>query len=106
MDNLLPPNATATERNLAAVNARLGDIPVPLRDLIRPADCPSKFLPFLAQQLSVDSWEVDWDEEQKRDTIMESLGIHRVKGTIGAVRRALSAIGIGCLLYTSPSPRD
>lgn len=98
MDNLLPPNATATERNLATANARLGEIPVPLRSLLRPAECPSKFLPFLAQQLSVDSWEADWSEAQKRDTVMESLGIHRVKGTIGAVRRALSAIGIGVRL--------
>ena len=94
MSNLLPPNATLLERNLATVNARLGDLPVGLRDLIRPETCPAEFLPWLGQMLSVDSWEMDWTEGQRRDTIKASLGVHKVKGTIGAVRRALSALGI------------
>lgn len=94
MADLLPPNATQLERILAAANARLGDIPVDLRWLVRPDDCPLEFLPWLAQSLSVDSWDMNWSEAQKRDTIKASLGVHRVKGTIGAVRRALSALGI------------
>ena len=95
MTNLLPPNATPLERNLATVNARLGELPVDLRDLLRPDTCPSALLPWLAQALSVDSWDMDWTETQKRDTIKASLAVHRVKGTIGAVRRALAALGIG-----------
>lgn len=98
MSDLLPPNATALERNVAATNAPLGDLPVLLRDLMQPDSCPSEFLPWLAQHLSVDAWEVEWSDEQKRETIKESLSINRVKGTIGAVRRALSALGIGVQL--------
>jgi phage tail P2-like protein len=98
MNNLLPPNATLLERNLAAVNSGLGDLPVPLRDLVRPDACPSDLLPWLAQALSVDSWDMDWSETQKRDTIKASIGVHRVKGTVGAVRRALASIGIGAQL--------
>jgi phage tail P2-like protein len=98
MSDLLPPNATLLERNLAAVNAVLGELPVPLRDLVRPDVCPSDLLPWLAQALSVDSWDMDWSETQKRDTIKASVGVHRVKGTIGAVRRALASLGIGAQL--------
>lgn len=98
MSNLLPPNATVLERNLAAANSVLGDLPTPLRDLVRPDVCPSNLLPWLAQSLSVDSWDVDWSEIQKRETIKASVGVHRVKGTIGAVRRALASLGIGAQL--------
>lgn len=98
MSNLLPPNATLLERNLAATNAVLGDLSTPLRDLVQPDVCPSSLLPWLAQALSVDSWDTDWSEVQKRETIKASVGVHRVKGTIGAVRRALEALGIGAQL--------
>jgi len=93
MADLLPPNATTLERNLATVNSRLSDIPILIGALMRPADCPSEFLPWLAQHLSVDSWEDDWTDAQKRASIQESLSVHRVKGTIGAVRRSLAALG-------------
>ena len=94
MLNLLPPNGTTLERNLAEVNARLGDLPTPLRDLMNADTCPAELLPWLAQAMSVDTWPVDWSDEQKRATVKTSLPVHRVKGTIGAVRKALAAIGI------------
>lgn len=93
MADLLPPNATALERNLAAVNARLGDLPVPLRELMNPDTCPVDKLPWLASYMSVDSWNLDLSESQKRESIKSSISVHRVKGTIGAVRRALASLG-------------
>lgn len=93
MDDLLPPNSTALERRAAAASAALGDLPVPLRSLINPATCPAALLPWLAFSLSVDSWEIDWSDAQKRDTIKNSLAMHRAKGTIGAVKSSLAVLG-------------
>lgn len=93
MANLLPPNATQLERNIAEVNARLGDLPTPLRDLYIPDACPVEWLPWLAHFFSVDAWAPTWSEAQKRDTIKTSIKVHQLKGTIGAVRRALAAMG-------------
>jgi phage tail P2-like protein len=98
MANLLPPNATTLERNVAVVNSRLGELPTPLRDLRNADTCPVELLPWLASELSVDLWGADWAEDQKRASIKTSLAVHRVKGTIGAVRRALGAIGFGARL--------
>lgn len=93
MDNLLSPNSTPLERRAATANALLGDLAVPLRDLVNPDTCPAALLPWLAFSLSVDSWEMDWSDLQKRETIKNSLAMHRNKGTIGAVKSALAALG-------------
>lgn len=94
MADLLPPNATTLERNIAQVNARLGDLPAPLRDLFRPQECPSSWLPWLADHLSVDAWQPFWTDAQKRAAIASSIKVHRLKGTISAVREALGALGL------------
>lgn len=94
MDNLLPPNATQLERNVAEVNARLGDLPVPLRALRIPAEAPAAWLPWLAHSLSVDAWQPSWTDSQKRASIASSIKVHRLKGTISAVREALGALGL------------
>lgn len=91
--SLLPPNATPAMRDLEAVTSRLSDVPVPLRDLWNPDKCPLDLLPWLAWALSVDKWESSWSEEQKRAVIRNSLFVHRYKGTLGAVERALSSLG-------------
>lgn len=98
MADLLPPNATALERNVAAVNARLGELPVPLRALVDPDALPVDKLPWLASYMSVDSWNLDLSESQKRESIKSSISVHRVKGTIGAVRRALGSLGFDARL--------
>jgi len=98
MADLLPPNATQLERRIAEVNADLGDLPAPLRDLYNPETCPVEWLPWLAHFFSVDAWAPTWSEAQKRDTIKTSIKVHQLKGTIGAVRRALSAIGFDARL--------
>jgi phage tail P2-like protein len=91
--SLLPPNSTPLERALSLATARAATLPVRIRDVWNPQTCPADMLPWLAWSLSVDEWDAAWSEQQKRGTIAASIQIHRVKGTLGALRRALSALG-------------
>lgn len=93
--DLLPANSTSTERALSDATARIADVPVPLRDLWDPDTCPVELLPWLAWAFSVDDWDVAWTEEQKRAAVKASYSVHRYKGTIGSVKDALNAIGLG-----------
>lgn len=94
-DSLLPPNSTPLERDLASSLARLSDVPVLVREVWDPATCPMDVLPWLAWALSVDTWDSNWTDEQKRQTVASSIAVHRYKGTIGAVEEALAALGFG-----------
>lgn len=94
MSDLLPPSATRLERLAAAALVDGAELPVLLRELWSPEDCPAELLPWLAWAWSVDSWDDGWSNRQKRQTIAEALEVQQVKGTIGSVRRALAAIGI------------
>jgi phage tail P2-like protein len=91
-DSLLPHNATAQERALEAVIAPPLMPPVPLREIWDPETCPANLLPWLAFAFSVDEWSPDWPEAAKREVIRQSFQIHRRKGTVGAMRRALEAV--------------
>lgn len=91
--SLLPSNRTRIEEALEkAVRAAEPDL-TPLATLMNPATCPVELLGWLAWSFSVDLWHEDWPEDMKRDVIGQAVKIHRVKGTVGAVRRALGAIG-------------
>ena len=92
MSDLLPINATSQERAISDVVARVGDVPVPIRDIWNPDTCPSELLAWLAWAFSVDEWDNGWTEAQKREFIKRSVEVHRYKGTIGAVREALDAL--------------
>lgn len=97
-DHLLPLSSTQLERNLSLATARVADFDPPI-DLVRRAqDIPEKFLPWLAWELSVDDWDNSWTVAQKRNVIEQSVEIHRRKGTFGAVRRALEALGYGVVI--------
>lgn len=91
---LLPPNATLLERNAATACAQATALPVALRDLWDPEACPAAILPWLAWAWSVDTWQDQWTERQKRDTVKAALAVQQIKGTAGAVRQALDAMGI------------
>lgn len=94
MLDLLPHNATDQERALDLTTARIADVPLPVRSLWSPDDCPVALLPWLAWALSVDQWDAGWTDEQKRATVRTAIEVQRIKGTIGAVRAALQALGI------------
>lgn len=92
-NSLLPPTASPAERAIEAATARLADLPVPLRELWSPDACPLALLPWLAWAYSVDQWDSRWTEAQKRAVVRNSLFVHRYKGTLGAVERAIGALG-------------
>lgn len=93
---ILPKSASAIEH--AVLSAELARIvmidPTVIVTIWNPASCPAALLPWLANGVSVDVWSNDWPEATKRAVIAASPKVHRLKGTIGAVRRALAAIGI------------
>ena len=92
---LLPPNATELEKALARCAARVSGMGVTAKMLAlwNPATCPAATLPWLAQALHVDEWSETWTEAQKRAVIAASVATHKRKGTIGALKRALAALG-------------
>ena len=92
MPDLLPYNATSQERALAESVARISDVPVPIRDTWNADTCPPQLLAWLAWAWSVDQWDDNWTDAQKRAFIKSSVEVHRYKGTIGAVRDALEAL--------------
>lgn len=94
--NMLPPNATPLERAIEAlIHKRFNAINIPIKTLWNPDTCPHDLLPWLAWANSVDIWDDGWSDAIKRETIRQSYFIHRHKGTIGSVRRALAALNIG-----------
>ena len=93
MRDLLPPNASPTERAVDAASARIDELDVPLRHLWSPARCPRALLPWLAATLGVETWDPDWPEATKRRFCAEAFKVHREKGTAAAIRRVLRLIG-------------
>lgn len=93
MSDLLPYNATDAERTLANTIARISNIPIVVREVWNPDTCPANVLPWLAWAFSVDDWDTNWTDDQKRNVIKQSVYSQRIKGTIGAVTRQLAALG-------------
>ncbi|MBZ6625693.1 phage tail protein I, partial [Klebsiella pneumoniae] len=94
MNNSLMANGSSLlEQRAAAACASISDLSVPLRDLWNPWKCPVKFLPYLAWAFSVDRWDEDWSEQEKRRVIGESFWLHQRKGTVAALRRVVENMG-------------
>lgn len=93
MSDLLPYNATDAERAMANTIARISDVPVLVREVWNPDTAPASVLPWLAWAFSVDDWDANWTDAQKRNVIKQSVYSQRIKGTIGAVTRQLAALG-------------
>ncbi|NKJ43188.1 phage tail protein I [Novosphingobium sp. SG720] len=91
-DSLLPPNSTPLEVALARLGLRFDDIDLPIEQLWDPATCPIAVLPWLAWSLSVDKWDADWSEEQKRAVTARAIADQRRKGSVTAVKAALAGI--------------
>jgi len=87
--DLLPPGSTVLERSLADASARLSDVPVPIRSLWDPATCPAGLLPFLAWGVSIDLWDSQWAETEKRAAIATAIEDQRRKGTPASLRRVI-----------------
>ncbi|KWA08412.1 phage tail protein [Burkholderia territorii] len=98
MNDLLPPNATPLMRAIAAANARLGDIDVPIRDLMNPDAIRLDLLPWLAWHLGVVTWREDWPEHVKRARVKAAIPIARKNGTAAAVREVVESFGGNIIL--------
>lgn len=83
-NSLMATGSSVLEQKAAEACAVISDLSVPLRDLWNPDACPVKFLPYLAWAFSVDSWDEDWSEEEKRSVIGEAFWLHQRKGTVAA----------------------
>jgi len=93
MPTILPANSQRTEYNLEQLSGRLIGLDAPIYKLWSADNCPAELLGYLAWSFSVEVWDPSWTEAQRRAVLKESVTIHRLKGTVGAVRRALEAIG-------------
>lgn len=94
-ERLLPQHCTPQEIALEDATASIGRVPVVLRILWRPAACPAPLLPWLAWALSVDEWDPEWSDAERRGVVAESAALHARKGTPWAVKRALQLMGYG-----------
>lgn len=91
--HLLPPSSTPLERAIADTPQLESLDPEVIATLWDAATCPAANLPWLAWALSVDEWDTTWDEATQRRVIAASIEIHRQKGTVGAVKKALTSLG-------------
>lgn len=98
-ETLLPANATDAERALEMTIARIANVPVPVRDAWNPDTCPAALLPWLAWAFSVDEWNTNWTEAEKRAVIKSSLYVHKKKGTLSALKRAVAPLGYTIRIY-------
>lgn len=93
-NSLLPPNALQAEKALEeANNALVLAVPLNIREVKNPDTCPLHLLPWLAWEYGVDYWDSVWGEKQKRQMVKDAAYIHQHRGTAGAVRRSLGAVG-------------
>lgn len=87
---VLPPNSTTLERALAdGDGAALAGVPVEIRDVWNPATCPAGLLPFLAWGVSIDLWNSEWTEAEKRAAIATAIEDQRRKGTPASLRSVI-----------------
>ncbi len=93
LPTILKPNATELDRAIEQAICKGKPDLTPIATLMNPETCPAHLLGWLAWSFSVDIWDAAWSEATKREVIKRSITIHQIKGTAGAVRRALSTIG-------------
>ena len=87
------PNTTPLMRALDdTIRGSLHDLAHPLHHLHCPWCCALEVLPHLAWARSVDHWNDRWPEHVKRQVVAASHMVHSVKGSLGAVRRALGSV--------------
>lgn len=92
--SLLPANASQLEQDLERAVEHATAIPVPLRTLWDPMQCPYSLLPWLAWACSVDEWDDQWSEQTKRQMIADAFMVHCYKGTPFALQKALDSLGL------------
>jgi phage tail P2-like protein len=92
--SLLPINASGLLKDLELVSDKILDLETANRLVFNPDLAPENILPWIGWALSIDAWSDDWSLETKRKMIRNSLILHKIKGTKGAIKKALEIIGI------------
>ncbi|WP_431274231.1 phage tail protein I [Variovorax ureilyticus] len=92
---LLPPDRTPLESALAGVMASLALSTDGLRHLWSAMHCLEAALPWLSWTLSVEAWHEAKSDEARRQLILNSIEIHRRKGTPWAIRLLIRSLGFG-----------
>lgn len=88
---LLPPRSTPLERAVADLTNR---VQAPdISSLWDAMTCPEHLLPWLAWSVGVHEWSSEWRTEVKRAVIAVQMGIPRRRGTVWAVRQAITTLG-------------
>jgi len=93
--SLLPSNASTAERATEQAAARLGAVPLPLREVTDPDACPPALLPWLAWSWGIDEWDDGWSEDVKRESVRKAYAIHAHKGSVQSIREVLASAGYG-----------
>lgn len=101
-ETLLPLNRTPFEKAADLTGARIGELPIGLRELKSPYEIPEGHLPWLSWGLSVDLWKRDWPVEKKRVVTARSLPLHMIKGTQTAIEQALRIMDVEPLRFIVP----
>lgn len=106
-DIILPESlsTTALEETHDRVAAERFDLPVPLRDLVRPGEIRADLLPWLAWALSTDLWDDSWPVEKKRFVVAQWFDLHRYKGTEWGITRAIEIMGGRVVRIVTPPQR-
>lgn len=92
LSTVLPSHSTGIEIALegAAIDLFSG---IDLESTWDPSTLRADLLPWLAWSLSVDEWDGEWADDRKRQVVADSLSIHRQKGTIGSIQKAIKSFG-------------
>ena len=90
---VLPPNRTRFEEAADLTGARIDDLPVDVRTLVRPYLIATSHLPWLSWGLSVDLWEPDWTDEKRRVVTARALSMHARKGTEASIAAHIRIMG-------------
>ncbi|WP_446891458.1 phage tail protein I [Aeromonas veronii] len=93
MPNLLPHSATELSRNLDQLAEQRLDQPLPHRHSWNPWLCRADLLGQLAWGLGVDNWDNLMTEQERRQACADAIHIHRLRGTVDSVERAIRAAG-------------
>ncbi|EJW5855355.1 phage tail protein I [Escherichia coli] len=90
--SILPVSASRAERVVdSTAGDMLAEIAVCLIRYVKNPDlCPTELLPWLAWEMSVDTWNEHWTEVEKRAAIKRAAYIHRHRGTKAALNESLA----------------
>lgn len=91
---LLPPNRTPLEAALAGLT-EIALSTDGLRHLWSAMHCLTAALPWLSWTLSVEAWHEAKSDDARRALILNSIEIHRRKGTPWAIRLLIRSLGFG-----------